>query len=358
MQIKTVLMDALAVERALKRISHEIIENNKGVKNIVMLGIAKGGVPVCDILAKNIFDKYTHIANGETLTENSSETIKISTATTANGIPLCYQSVRDMGILGEQVGYYFYDGVFTFCLSDASDVLRDTWDNNTVPTVQLGEDSDTAWEKNTEHGNKAVVAYIKPIVNQSALGTAIAAGKNIFVMAKPAEGKSFLMNLNTASTVETGNGENSCYTNGIAQDFADAKTLQSLIDGYASGEVAPPAELLSAYGSVEALNAALANGSLEVLNVGATGSTVSLQELREQYNIKITAAGDYYTLQGSVTPNYMRLLYRQYASSLTYYSVWCGADGYKASDFRYTLWGFIPINPTVRDDKNATVTFA
>ncbi len=56
MQIKTVLMDALAVDRALKRISHEIIENNKGVNNIVMLGIAKGGVPICDILAKNIFD--------------------------------------------------------------------------------------------------------------------------------------------------------------------------------------------------------------------------------------------------------------------------------------------------------------
>ena len=56
MQIKTVLMDALAVDRALKRISHEIIENNKGVKNIVMLGIAKGGVPICDILEKNIFE--------------------------------------------------------------------------------------------------------------------------------------------------------------------------------------------------------------------------------------------------------------------------------------------------------------
>ena len=49
-------MDALAVDRALKRISHEIIENNKGVSNIVMLGIAKGGIPICDILAKNISD--------------------------------------------------------------------------------------------------------------------------------------------------------------------------------------------------------------------------------------------------------------------------------------------------------------
>ena len=56
MQIKRVLMDALAIERALKRISHEIIENNKGVKNVVMLGIAKGGVPVCEKLAKNILE--------------------------------------------------------------------------------------------------------------------------------------------------------------------------------------------------------------------------------------------------------------------------------------------------------------
>ena len=37
MQVKRVLMDALAVERALKRISHEIIENNKGVKNVVIM---------------------------------------------------------------------------------------------------------------------------------------------------------------------------------------------------------------------------------------------------------------------------------------------------------------------------------
>ena len=56
MQVKRVLMDALAIERALKRISHEIIENNKGVKNVVMLGIAKGGIPVCEKLANNIYD--------------------------------------------------------------------------------------------------------------------------------------------------------------------------------------------------------------------------------------------------------------------------------------------------------------
>ncbi len=56
MQVKTVLMDTLAIDRALKRISHEIIENNKGVSNVVLLGIAKGGIPVCEKLAKNIAD--------------------------------------------------------------------------------------------------------------------------------------------------------------------------------------------------------------------------------------------------------------------------------------------------------------
>ena len=54
MQVKTILMDALAIDRALKRISHEIIENNKGVKNVVLLGIARGGIPICEKLSKNI----------------------------------------------------------------------------------------------------------------------------------------------------------------------------------------------------------------------------------------------------------------------------------------------------------------
>ncbi len=55
MEIKTVLLDSIAISRALKRISHEIIENNKGVENIVLLGIARGGIPVCDLLAENIY---------------------------------------------------------------------------------------------------------------------------------------------------------------------------------------------------------------------------------------------------------------------------------------------------------------
>ena len=54
MEIKTVLLDSVAIDRALRRISHEIIENNRGVNNVVLLGIARGGIPVCQKLAENI----------------------------------------------------------------------------------------------------------------------------------------------------------------------------------------------------------------------------------------------------------------------------------------------------------------
>ncbi len=56
MEIKTVLLDGQAIARALRRISHEIVENNKGVKDVVLLGIARGGIPVCERLAQNVFE--------------------------------------------------------------------------------------------------------------------------------------------------------------------------------------------------------------------------------------------------------------------------------------------------------------
>ena len=54
MKIKTELLDSLAIDRAIRRISHEIIENNKGVNNVVLLGIARGGVPISIRLAESI----------------------------------------------------------------------------------------------------------------------------------------------------------------------------------------------------------------------------------------------------------------------------------------------------------------
>lgn len=52
MKMKAMLMDENAMRRALVRISHEIIERNHGVEDVVLIGIQRRGVP----LARQIAD--------------------------------------------------------------------------------------------------------------------------------------------------------------------------------------------------------------------------------------------------------------------------------------------------------------
>lgn len=47
-------MDGQAIERALMRISHEIIENNRGVHNLLLIGIKRRGEPISKIIQKDI----------------------------------------------------------------------------------------------------------------------------------------------------------------------------------------------------------------------------------------------------------------------------------------------------------------
>jgi pyrimidine operon attenuation protein/uracil phosphoribosyltransferase len=54
MQEKANIMDEQALDRALKRIAHEIIEKNNGVKNAALLGIQRRGVPLAKRIAKYI----------------------------------------------------------------------------------------------------------------------------------------------------------------------------------------------------------------------------------------------------------------------------------------------------------------
>lgn len=54
MELKATLMTSEEMSRALKRISHQILENNQGADNIVFLGIRRRGVPLAKVLAGNI----------------------------------------------------------------------------------------------------------------------------------------------------------------------------------------------------------------------------------------------------------------------------------------------------------------
>lgn len=58
MELKSVLMDDKAIKRTLTRISHEIIEKNKGTENLVLLGIKSRGVPLANRIAEliNMFE--------------------------------------------------------------------------------------------------------------------------------------------------------------------------------------------------------------------------------------------------------------------------------------------------------------
>lgn len=51
---KTVLMDEQAMRRAVTRIAHEVIEKNKGIEDIVLVGIRTRGVPLAERLAAEI----------------------------------------------------------------------------------------------------------------------------------------------------------------------------------------------------------------------------------------------------------------------------------------------------------------
>lgn len=54
MKLKAVLMDDKAINRSLLRISHEIIEKNKGVENTILVGIKRRGYPLAQRIAKQI----------------------------------------------------------------------------------------------------------------------------------------------------------------------------------------------------------------------------------------------------------------------------------------------------------------
>lgn len=51
---KTKIMDADAVNRALKRISHEIVERNPDFENLCLIGIRRRGVPLAERICENI----------------------------------------------------------------------------------------------------------------------------------------------------------------------------------------------------------------------------------------------------------------------------------------------------------------
>jgi len=54
LKVKAQIMDEKAMSRALIRIAHEIVEKNKGVGNVVLVGIKRRGVPLARKISEEI----------------------------------------------------------------------------------------------------------------------------------------------------------------------------------------------------------------------------------------------------------------------------------------------------------------
>lgn len=57
MKVKSQIMNEEAINRTLKRIAHQIIENNKGLENVYLIGIRSRGVPMAERL-QNYLEKF------------------------------------------------------------------------------------------------------------------------------------------------------------------------------------------------------------------------------------------------------------------------------------------------------------
>ncbi|MCM1306733.1 MAG: bifunctional pyr operon transcriptional regulator/uracil phosphoribosyltransferase PyrR [Bacteroides sp.] len=54
MKTKVTLLDEITLSRAIARMSHEIIEKNKGIEDVVLVGIKTRGVPMAKCIGENI----------------------------------------------------------------------------------------------------------------------------------------------------------------------------------------------------------------------------------------------------------------------------------------------------------------
>jgi len=54
MKFKAKILDEKGIKRSMTRLAHEIIEKNKGVEDIVLIGILSRGVPIAYQIAENI----------------------------------------------------------------------------------------------------------------------------------------------------------------------------------------------------------------------------------------------------------------------------------------------------------------
>ncbi|SKC87279.1 bifunctional pyr operon transcriptional regulator/uracil phosphoribosyltransferase PyrR [Maledivibacter halophilus] len=99
MKLKAKIMDAKAINRSVTRLSHEIIEKNKGVSNIVLFGIHTRGIP----LAKRIASKIKEIEDVDVIVDSLDITLYRDDLSKINDNPIINKRVASININDKDV---------------------------------------------------------------------------------------------------------------------------------------------------------------------------------------------------------------------------------------------------------------
>lgn len=96
---KAVIMDEDQMDRALKRIAHELLEKNKTLDNAVILGIRTRGVPLAERLKKTIEEIHSIVVPIGVLDIN----LYRDDLTSLTEQPVIYQTVIPVGVKGKKI---------------------------------------------------------------------------------------------------------------------------------------------------------------------------------------------------------------------------------------------------------------
>ena len=98
-QVKATIMDDAALGRALTRIAHDILERNRGVENVALIGIRRRGVP----LAARIAEKMTAIEGTAPAVGEVDITFYRDDLTTRSEQPVLNATRIDFDVTGKDV---------------------------------------------------------------------------------------------------------------------------------------------------------------------------------------------------------------------------------------------------------------
>lgn len=133
MNLKANLLDERAINRTLIRISHEIIEKNKGIKDVVLIGIKRRGYPLAERIAENIY-KFEGIKIPVGFVDITLYRDDISTI---NEVPTLNNKNLGVNIVGKKV--ILIDDVLYTCrtVRAAIDAIMDTGRPNQIQLAVL-----------------------------------------------------------------------------------------------------------------------------------------------------------------------------------------------------------------------------